>query len=160
MVVGLTDVHRIEELARCQFRPEHVQRRVLPMPGNDLAFTLGLGAAEAPDATGERPLIPQPPPGRIVAPFGHLANRLPNTAHQRASCTYRPGRVENHDRVRTFEAQVECLVVVPISDPRVAGEQRSLFFTPLAVRRCNPARLPEIQIEMNDRQAGPRSKRP
>src|SRR3954469_24367368 len=102
-----------------------------------------------------KPLVVQPSPERIVAP----PNRLPQAAQERASRAHPPGRVEKHNGVRAFDAEFECLVVVAVGDPRVAGEQAALFLAPLALRRRNPARLPELEVEMNDRQAGLRSKR-
>jgi hypothetical protein len=60
---------------------------------------------------------------------------------------------------RSQPNQVECLVVVAIGDPLIAGEKAALLLAPLALRRRDPARLPEMEVEMNDRQAGLRSKR-
>ena len=44
-------------------------------------------------------------------------------------------------------------MVVAVDDPRVAAEQAALVLAPLAVVRCNPAGLPEMEVEMNDGQA-------
>jgi hypothetical protein len=77
----------------------------------------------------------------------------------RASGAHRPGRVEKHNGVSAFEAEVDCLVVVAVYDPRLASEQAALLLAPLAFGRCNPAGLPEMEVEMNDRQARLRSKR-
>ena len=41
-------------------------------------------------------------------------------------------------------------MVVAVDDPRVAAEQAALLLAPLALRRCNPAGLPEMEVEMND----------
>src|SRR4051812_22002648 len=95
-----------------------------------------------------KPLVVQPSPERIVAP----PNRLPQAAQERASRAHPPGRVEKHNGVRAFDAEFECLVVVAVGDPRVAGEQAALFLASLALRRRNPARLPKLEVEMNDRQ--------
>jgi hypothetical protein len=57
------------------------------------------------------------------------------------------------------EAQVECLVVVSVDDPRVAGEQAPLLLAPIALGRCGPAGLSEMEVDMNDGQACLHSKR-
>jgi hypothetical protein len=65
-----------------------------------------------------------------------------------------PGQVEKHNSVSAFEPEIERLLVVAVSDPRVAGEHAALLLAPLGLRRCNPAGLPEVEVKMNDRQAG------
>ena len=66
-----------------------------------------------------------------------------------------PVHVEHHNGVGTFEADVKCLVVVAGGDPRIAGEHVTLLLAPFGLRRRNPARRPEGEVEMNDRQASP-----
>src|SRR6187431_2057503 len=153
-VIGLRvlDVQPVEKLLGCPFGPEGVKDRVLTVLRDDLVFALGLCAAIPPDDDGQTPLLAQPSPGRIVAPFGHLPNRFPQAAQERASRAHPPGRVEKHNGVRAFEAKVECLVEVAVRDPPVAGEQAALLIAPLGLRRRNPAGLPEMEVEMNDRQ--------
>src|SRR5687767_12609413 len=120
-VIGcrVLDIQPVEELLGCPFGPERVKDRVLPVLRDDLMFALGLGAAVPPDDDGQTPLVAQPSPGGIVAPFGHLPDRLPQAAQERPSRAHPPGRVEKHNGVRAFEAEVECLVVVAVDDPRV-----------------------------------------
>src|SRR6187431_881384 len=160
-VIGLRvlDDQPVEKLLSCPFGTERVKDRVLPVLRDDLAFALRLCAAIPPDDDGQTPLVAQASPGRIVAPFGHLPDGLPQAAQERASRTHPPGRVEKHNGVRAFEAKVECLVVVAVRDPRVAGEQAALLVAPLGLRRRNPAGLPEMEVEIDDRQAGLRTKR-
>src|ERR1019366_2890085 len=102
---------------------------------------------------GKLPLIAQPQPRRIVAPFGQLV-RHSEAAQERASCAKPPGHVEKHNGVRAFEPEIECLVVVAVGDPRVGGEHATLLLAPLGLRRCNPAGLPEGEGEMNAGKAG------
>src|SRR5262245_57886909 len=66
-----------------------------------------------------------------------------------------PRRVQIHHGVRTFKPNVESLVVVAVGDPSVTREQADLLLPPLALRWRNPAGLPEVDVEVNDRQMGP-----
>jgi hypothetical protein len=68
-------------------------------------FTSGPGAALAPDAHRKGPVgaIAQ---GRIFTPSGHLADRPPHAAQDRAYCAHRPRRVENDDGVRPLETEI------------------------------------------------------
>ena len=86
-VIGcrVLDIQPVEELLGCPFGPERVKDRVLPVLRDDLMFALGLGAAVPPDDDGQTPLVAQPSPGGIVAPFGHLPDRLPQAAQERPS---------------------------------------------------------------------------
>src|SRR3954470_9077809 len=104
-----------------------------------------------PDPHGHAPLIAQPLPRRIGAPFGQLL-RHSEAAPECASCAKPPGHVEKHNSVRALKPEIERLGVVTVRDPRVAVENAALLLAPLDLRGCNPAGLPEVQVEMNDRQ--------
>jgi hypothetical protein len=41
-------------------------------------------------------------------------------------------------------------VVVAVENPLIAGDQVTLLLTPLVLRRLHPARLPKVNVEMDD----------
>src|SRR6187431_1569697 len=126
-VIGLRvlDDQPVEKLLSCPFGTERVKDRVLPVLRDDLAFALRLCAAVPPDDDRQTPLVAQPSPGRIVAPFGHLPNRLPQAAQERASRTHVLYRAQQlvasnsqrasstMDLVSSFKPVGRFLVVIP-----------------------------------------------
>src|SRR6478672_8605039 len=62
----------VEEVADRALGTEHVTSRVLPVLRDDGAFALGLRPAHLPDPEGQAPLIAQPHPPGVVAPFRQL----------------------------------------------------------------------------------------
>ena len=45
-------------------------------------------------------------------------------------------------------------MVVAVGNPLVPAEQATLFLTPLLLGRLHPARLPEVDVEMDEGKAG------
>lgn len=70
---------------------------------NDRACSFGVCAAVSLTDADQPPLVVQPTSHRIVATFGHLANRLSKPAHERPYCAYPPRCVQNHNGLRAFE---------------------------------------------------------
>jgi len=107
----------------------------------------------------ESPLVAQPLRDGILATLRHLRARgPPDPAHERPSSASPPRGVEENDRVRPFEANVERLDVVAVEDPGVARNQRLLLVSPFVFGRVCPARLPVLKVEVDQRKASPRCK--
>src|SRR5215216_3787610 len=139
---------------------QHVQRHMAPMPRHDCQLSLALRPPPQPDAPNQPPFVTQPSPRRSVAAVGQLTLRTTQPTHECAYCADPPLRVEEHNRVRAREPQVKRLVIVAVGNPRLAREQRGLHITPLLVRRLDPARLPEVHVQMDRRKAGLRRELP
>ena len=127
---------------------------MVPVPRQDSEFSFALGSVVSPEAPGQRPFIAQPAQGRLVATVGQLeANRtLAHPADECSPCTDPPWCIEEHRRVCALEPKVECGMVVAVENPLVAGDQVALFLAPLVLRRLRPARLPEVDVKMDDGQ--------
>ena len=89
--------------------------------------------AVAPNDRNQPPLVPQPPCCRIVATFGHFADRLSQPAQERSACADPPRRFKKNDCLGSFEPKVECLEVVAVCNPGGACEQAALLLAPLAL---------------------------
>src|SRR5687767_9958542 len=139
---------------------QHVQRRMAPMPRHDRQLSLALRPPPQPDAPNQPPFVTQPSPRRSVAAVGQLTLRTTQPTHERARCADPPLRVEKHDRIRAREPQGKRLVIVAVGNPLLAREQLGLHVTPLLVRRLDPARLPEVYIQMDHWKAGLRRELP
>src|SRR5688500_15300098 len=133
---------------------QHVQRHMAPMPRHDRQLSLALRPPPQPDAPNQPPFVTQPSPCRRVAAVGPLTLRRTQPSYERARCADPPWRVEEHDRIRALEPQVERLVIVAVGNPLLAREQLGLHITPLLVRWLHPARLPEVHVQMDHRKAG------
>ena len=57
------------------------------------------------------------------------------------------------------EPLVERPAIVPVGDPTLTSEQLGLTSPPLVARRLHPARLPEMMVQMHDRQPRPFTER-
>src|SRR5829696_4574683 len=119
------------------------------MPRHDRQLSLALRPPPQPDAPHQPPFVSQPSPRRRLAAVGQLTLRTTQPAHERARGADPPWRVEVYDRIRALKPQVERLVIVAVGNPRLAREQRGLHRTPLRVRRLDPARLPEMHVQMD-----------
>src|SRR5262245_6941591 len=134
---------------------QHVQRHMAPMPRHDRQLSLALRPPPQPDAPNQPPFVTQPSPRRSLAAGGQLvALRTTKPTPEPARCAAPPWRLEEHDRIRALEPQVERLVIVAVGNPLLAREQLGLHITPLLVRRLHPARLPEVHVQMDHRKAG------
>lgn len=67
-------------------------------------------------------------------------------------CADPPRRAENHQRVGARDQEV-VVDVVAVDDPTVAGQKILLFLQHFALRDAYPARIPAMQIKMDNRQA-------
>src|SRR6516162_3260461 len=94
---------------------------------------LALCTVVAPNSPDAAPLVAQASAARVLATLGHLALRSAKPARKSATRAQPPGCVEIEDGLRPLESQRERLVVVPVDDPRLAGDQRALPLPPLAV---------------------------
>ena len=104
-------------------RTERVQRRMLPVLGNDCSFPLRLLATIPPVDPDRSPLITQPSHHRVVATVGHHGTNWPsNTADERPTGANPPRRSEDNNCVRSPQSKIERLVIVAVSDPGVARE--------------------------------------
>ncbi len=133
-------------------RTERVQHRVLPVLGDDGAFSLGLLTTIPPVDPDHPPLIAQPPHHRVVATVGHLGANWPSdSAPERPPGASPPRRIEDDNRVRSLQAKIERLTIVAVGDPGVVREQPALLHPPLVIRRLHPPWLPIVEVEMDDR---------
>jgi hypothetical protein len=143
---------RAEKRFGRSLRTERVQHSVLPVLGDDRAFSLRLLTTIAPVDPDHSPLIAQPSDHRIVATVGHhTANWPSNSAHERPTSASPPRRIEDDNRVRPLQAKIERFVIVAVGDPGVAREQGALLHPPLVVRRLHPSWLPIVEVEMDQR---------
>jgi hypothetical protein len=133
-------------------RTEHVQRRVLPVLGDDGAFSLRLLTTIPPVDPDRPPLIAQPLDHGVVATVGHHgANWSSNSAHERPTGAEPPRCSEYDNCVRALQPKIERFVIVAVGDPGVAREQAALLHPPLVVRRPHPGWLPIMKVEMDQR---------
>lgn len=66
----------------------------------------------------------------------------------------------NHDHgVRTGEPHIEGAAVVPVGDPAICVEQPGLQPVPFVPLGLDPARLPEVLVEVDDRKPSDLSQR-
>src|ERR1700721_1217628 len=156
MVTGRAVPSSTEEVADRAPGAQNVQRHAIPVPRQSPQFSIAFRSVPSPNAPGQRPLFAQAPQSRLVTAARQLeANRtLANAADERSPCADRPRRIEEHDRVRALKPKVKCGVVVAIDNPPVPGEQVSLRLAPFDLRRLHPARLPEVNVEVDDGRAG------
>ena len=109
-------------------------------------------------------VVPDPADERQLESFGAPIglNRLPMIDRRPLE---RPGKArhawqrEHDDGVSAREPLVERPAVVPVGDPAFTGEQLGLTEPPYLARRLHPARLPEMAVEVNDRQTHPFTER-
>lgn len=147
-----TDCGTRQECAGRLLRSEHVQRRVLPVLGDDRAFSLRLLTTVSPDDADQPPFIAQPSDHGVIATFGHLGiNWRSKSAQERPTGTNPPRRSEDDNCVRSLQAKVERFMIVAVGDPGVGGEEGALLHPPLIIGRLRPSGLPIVEIEMYDR---------
>jgi len=79
---------------------------------------------------------------------------VPERSQQRPDQASEPWQRQHDDGVGSGEANVEGTAVVPIDDPGVGGKKVVLHSSPFFGRRCYPAWLPEMLIEVDDRDTG------
>lgn len=131
---------------------ESVQRRVLPVLGDDRSFSFRLLTTIAPVDPDRPPFIPQPLDHRVVATFRHHgADRPSNSPHERPSGANPPRRIEDDNSVGSLHAKIERFVIVAVGDPPLARKQSALLHPPLVIRRPDPAWLPIVEVEMDQR---------
>jgi hypothetical protein len=150
----------VEELLGCSLRTEDVQGHVRPVLRHDRPSLFRFGTVVTHDDAYQAPFIAQATPHRILATFRHLADGLPQPTDERASGARPPRRVEKKDGIRTLQPKVERLEVVAVRDPSVTGEHATLRLSPLVLRGFHPSRFPEVNVEMDHRQAGSRRQFP
>ena len=153
--------HAVKESPHRAPGTKHVQRNMLPVLRQDHELSFALRATSSPDTPDQAPFIAQPPPGGLIAAGRQLeASRTSYTAREGTPCADPPRRVKEHNRVRALESLDECDVVVAVDDPLLPREQFALLLSPLVVRRRNPPRFPEVDVEMDDGQPSLRRQRP
>jgi len=150
--VGSVTAALAEKRSGRSLRTEYVQRRVLPVLGDDRAFSLRLRMTIAPVDPDRTPLVAQPLDHRVVATIRHHGPHWPsNSAHERPTGAEPPGRSKYDNCVCSLQAKFERLMVVTIGDPIVAREQAALLRPPLVIRRLHPGWLPIMEVEMDQR---------
>src|SRR4051794_27661116 len=130
-----------------------------PVPQDLRPCVVTCRTAVAPNPPNGAPPVAQSSVERVLATLGHLTNRLAKPSHKRPTRAQPPRSLEKDDGFRAFEPEGERLVVVAVDYPGRATEQRALPFSPLVLRRSNPARLPVVDVEVNHRQTSPRRER-
>src|SRR4051794_29524169 len=135
---------------------------MLPVLRQDRALSFALRPTNSPDTPGQAPFIAQPSPGGLIAAGRQLeaGRTLTYPARERTLCADPPRRVKQYNRVRALEPLGQCGVVVAVGDPLLSREQAALLLAPFVVRRRNPPRFPEVDVEMDDGQPGLRRQRP
>ena len=95
--------------------------------------------------------------GRQVGPDAAKSARrsLRNPPH-----TERPPKVEEDHGVGGGNAVLQGVRVPAVHDPTIGGGEACVDAAPFVARRFNPARLPEMLVEMDDGQAGRLAKPP
>ena len=110
-----------------------------------------LPAVEVPDPAQERKI------DLLGASRSHVGADL-SVGHDYAFCdapqAATAGIVEPDDGVRTGQSEIKRRVVVTIHDPGLACDEFDYLCAPFAAWRFNPARSPELAIEMDKRQVG------
>jgi hypothetical protein len=146
----------LEQRAHGPSGTEHVQRRMLRALRQDREFSFALRVAASADAPCQRRFVVKPSPGGLIAAgWQREASRtLAYPARERALCADPPGCIEEHNRVRPLDPQVERGVIVAVDDPFPSREQFSLLVSPLVLGRRNPPRFPEVDVEMDYGQPG------
>jgi hypothetical protein len=61
------------------------------------------------------------------------------------------GKTEHDDRVSSLEANIECSAIVAVNDPLIAGNKVAEESAPPISRSLDPAGLPVVTVEMDDR---------
>jgi hypothetical protein len=131
-------------------RTERVQRRVLPMLGDDRAFSLRLLTTIPPDEPDQPPFVTQPSDDRVVATFGHFGANWPsNSAHERPTGT-NPVRASPASmtarscKVMTLVNLGRSIVSRPMAGGgdgrKVVAPYRHLHDRSLQARQASPAR--------------------
>ncbi len=141
-----------EKCSGHSFRTEGVHRRVLPVLGDDRSLSFRLLTTIPPVDPDRPPFIAQPLDHRVVATLRHhRANWPSNSTHERPSGANPPRRTEDDNCVGSLQAKIERFVIVAVGDPAVARKQTALLHPPLVIRRADPAWLPIMEVEMDQR---------
>ena len=141
-----------EKCSGHSFRTEGMQRRVLPVLGDDGSFSFRLLTTIPPVDPDRPPFIAQPLDHRVVATVRHhRANWPSNSTQERPSGANPPRRIEDDNCVGPLQAKIERFVIVAVGDPAVARQQTALLHPPLVIRRPDPAWLPIMEVEMDQR---------
>ena len=99
------------------------------------------------------PFVPEPLRERFITTVWQLsAARSPKSAFERTPCTDPPRRGENYKCVCALDQEV-VVDVIAVNDPPLTSKQRTLFLEELTLWHSDPAGIPTVKVEMDDRKA-------
>jgi hypothetical protein len=108
----------------------------------------------------DSPFVPEPLRERFITTVWQLrVARSPKSAFERTPCTDPPRRGENYKCVCALDQEV-VVDIITVNNPPRTSKQGTLFLEELTLWHSDPAGIPTVKVEMDNRKASLRRKYP
>ena len=150
----------IREIRRLSLRTQNVNLQKPSAMRNKRKVTFADRCPVPPVTPNYSPFVPEPLQERFITTVRQLsAARSPKPASERTPRTDPPRRAENYERVCPLNQEV-VVDVIAINDPPLTCKQGTLFLEELTLWHSDPAGIPTVKVEMDNREASLRRKYP